>query len=318
MSILGKKSAYKITTNKLVQRTYYASFFKQGADLMPRTAVVVDIQGPKTAKILSISTSEAEKQNPNNKKPWKEIDISGNIESEYLFSTLKSDSVLQFTTGSFSYIAIPVKKTVNNFKIISSKELARQNHLKALKWFSQMDKELYRLGKKILVSWLSRKNKLIDQSSIGSKSTVVYGAGGKNSCAAVVDTTIADFCFVNDQTLYQWKATNDNEAWYVCGMLNSEPVNQAIKGHQPSGQFGEQHVHKLPLSLIPQFNEANMNHQALVLEARKLSSMAKHLASKDKKYLDQTKPLHVRRKLLSQKLSPMMTNLNKLATEIMR
>jgi hypothetical protein len=111
LSTLGKKSSFRkylFILNENDENESYRSCFKEGADLMPRQAVIVCILGNKKAKVLNVQTSEVEKANPNNK--WS-IDLKGRIESKFIFTTLKSDVVLPFTAGQYSYVALPVEKS---------------------------------------------------------------------------------------------------------------------------------------------------------------------------------------------------------------
>ena len=108
LSTLGKESSFRKYLFILNENESYRSCFKEGADLMPRQAVIVNILGNKKAKVLNVQTSEVEKANPNNK--WS-IDLKGRIESKFIFTTLKSDVVLPFTAGQYSYVALPVEKS---------------------------------------------------------------------------------------------------------------------------------------------------------------------------------------------------------------
>lgn len=319
LTVLGSKSSFDETTLGVSGTVSgYADGFRQGADIMPRRAVIVDIVGSKNVKILSIQTSQAEKANPNNKPPWDKIDLRGTIEKEYICTTLKSDSVLPFTSGKASYAALPVEKSESNFRLLTAKNLALKGHTRAKQWFENVDKKLMKAGGKNLVSWLSRKNKLTDQSSKGCAHLVLYGAGGTNICATITDTTKMEYPFVNDQTLYSWEAPSEDEAWYICGMLNSKPVNAAIKSKQPRGQFGEQHIHKLPLSLIPKFDENNPYHIKLAAEARRLSGVTVRLCKTNPGYLDVSKSLASRRKAVFKELALEMTKSNDLARKILK
>ena len=107
LSTLGKKSSLRKYLSILNENGLYRSCFKEGADLMPHQAVIVDILGNKKAKVLSVQTSEVEKANPNNK--WS-IDLKGRIESKFIFTTLKSDVVLSFTAGQYSYVDLPAER----------------------------------------------------------------------------------------------------------------------------------------------------------------------------------------------------------------
>ena len=53
-----------------------------------------------------------------------------------------------------------------------------------------------------------------DQKIIGSKYTVLFGAGGKNVCATVVDA-ITTPLLINDRTLYQFKSDDKYGAWEI-------------------------------------------------------------------------------------------------------
>jgi hypothetical protein len=316
LSTLGAKSSFTVKTHELSADESYWPMFRQGADLMPRRAVMVDLIGSKTAQTPSIQTSAAEKANRDNKPPWNEIDLSGTVESSYIFTTLKSDAVLPFVVGNESYVVLPVKISNGNFRIVGQHDFSLSGHIRAKAWFRKVDNELMRLGKKKLESWIKRKNKLTDQSAKGHPNLVVFGAGGTNICAAVINTTSSEFPFVNDQTLYAWEASSADEANYVCGMLNSQAINIAIKGHQPKGKFGEQHIHKLPLSLIPRFRPLDQTHMALAKESKRVTDAASALVKMDTKYLNTAKPLGSRRRMFMSALSPELQTLNNLAEEI--
>jgi len=318
LSTLGKKSSFITNPHQIREDKSYWPMFRQGADLMPRRAVMVDIIGNKTAQIPSVQTSAAEKANRDNKPPWNKIDVRGTVESSYIFTTLKSDAVLPFVVGNPCYTVLPVKESNGKFTIVSQHDLSLSGHVRAKAWFRKLDSELMRLGKKKLESWIKRNNKLTDQSAEGHQNLVVYGAGGKNICAAVINTTPLDFPFVKDQTLYAWGAPSADEAWYVCGMLNSQAINIAIKGHQPRGKFGEQHIHKLPLSLIPRFNSQDPRHVNLAKESKRIVDAAGALVKTDAKYLNTAKRLASRRRMFMSALSPELKTLNNLAWEIFR
>lgn len=317
LSLFGPKSSLKESPLSEVSLGPYWSAFNQGADLMPRRAVIVDLIGNKRASVLSIETARAERENRNNKPQFAKLQINGTIESEYVFTTIKSDAVLPFIVGAASYAALPVEQTNGNYRIVNLKDFALSGKRHALDWFSKVDKSLIELSGKHLSSWLTRRNKLVDQTSQPIRHLVLYGAGGSNTCAAVTSTTNSEFPFVNDQTLYAWDAPSENEAWYVCGMVNSRPVNDAIKDYQPSGDYGEQHVHKLPLTIIPQFDPSNHAHIGLAKEAKRLASVVRQLCTENPNYMNTAKSLASRRLSLSRALEPELGQLNELAITVL-
>jgi hypothetical protein len=100
-------------------------------------------------------------------------------------------------------------------------------------------------------------------------------------------------------------------------MLNSNPINEAIKSKQPLGAFGEQHIHQLPLSLILDFNPEIPEHVRLAKEAQRIHDIAKTLVQDDPSLLDTSKALSSRRKCFRTKLEPELEKLNSLAESIL-
>jgi len=317
LKTFGSKSAFsEEAEEEFTAVSYYDNLFRQGADLMPRCAVMVDIVSKIEANVLSIQTSTIEKNNPYNKPPYSELDFKGTIERDYIFTTLKSNSVLPFVNGPFSYTALPLEVHDDEFKILSTRDIVLKGDDRALRWFEQVNKKLLDVSDNKLEKWLKRKNKLVDQTAEGCEYTVLYGAGGKNVTATIVDTTETDFPFINDQTLYAWKAQDMNEAFYVCGMLNSRPVNEAIKSLQAKGDFGQQHVHKLPLYLIPKFNDKNPEHMKVVEESIRLSIIGEGICRKNSECMDLNKSLHSRRKKYKKEIESEMKEINEISNNI--
>lgn len=318
MTTLGEKSSYSYS-KKVQYKDYtkYKNSFKQGADIMPRRAVIVNILNNVDAPILSIATSKAEIDNQQNKAPFDRMNLRGNIERQYIFSTVKSDAVLPFIVGKPIYAALPVKIEGKTYRILEIGELTKLGHDYAKNWFQKLDRMLTNLSDKELNSWLARRNKLTDQSPEPCKFYVLYGAGGSNVTSSLIDTSTFEFPFINDQTLYAWRAPSEEEAWYVIGMLNSHHINAAIKSKQPVGAFGEQHVHQLPLSLVPDFDSKVADHIKLAKEAQRIHKVAERLVQEDTSLLDSSKTLSSRRNRFTKRLEPELEKLDFLVESIL-
>ena len=50
--------------------------------------------------------------------------------------------------------------------------------------------------------------------------------------------------FIVDLNQYVITCESDDEAHYLCGMLNSRRVNEAITADQTHGQFGPRDIHR--------------------------------------------------------------------------
>ena len=114
------------------------------------------------------------------------------------------------------------------------------------------------------------REKLTPQSFSVTSSIVVYGAGGSDLCAGLVRNPNSQL--IIDQTLYWAQIANEDEAFFLLGMLNSEQVNSAIGPFQASGLQTERHIHKLPFLFIPRFDPVDPNHAALVAGTKALQA----------------------------------------------
>src|SRR6185312_12624285 len=100
---------------------------------------------------------------------------------------------------------------------------------------------------------------------------VFMGAGGSNVCAAYVPASaLPQAKTVIDQTLYWTEVATKEEAVYLTGLLNSTAINQVIREFQPVGQFGERHIHKLPLGVTPPYDSTNPAHMDVVDATQRL------------------------------------------------
>ena len=318
LTTLGDKSSYSYSKKvQLKEYEKYKNDFKQGADIMPRRAVIVDILNRIDSPVLSIQTSRVETENRQNKAPFDQITLRGNIERQYVFNTMKSNAILPFVAGKAVYAALPVETDENTYRILEIGRFVKAGHDYAKSWFQRVNKILTGLCGKELGSWLARRNKLIDQSPEPWKFYVLYGAGGTNITSTAIDTGTLEFPFVNDQTLYAWKAPSEDEAWFVVGMLNSDLINNAIKSKQPVGAFGEQHVHQLPLSLIPDFDSKEPQHVKLAIEGKRIHEVAERIVQEDPTLLDSSKSLASRRKRFAIKIKPELEKLDFLVESIL-
>jgi hypothetical protein len=100
---------------------------------------------------------------------------------------------------------------------------------------------------------------------------VFMGAGGSNVCAAYAPaSTLPPNKTIIDQTLYWATVPTEDEAIYLTGMLNSTAITQVIREFQPRGQFGERHIHTLPLGVTPPFDAKSAAHVDVVTQTKHL------------------------------------------------
>ena len=85
---------------------------------------------------------------------------------------------------------------------------------------------------------------------------VVYSASGRPTAAL-----LRDFGIVLDATLYWIECDYNAEAYYLCGIINSDALYAAVEPLMHKGQFGPRGMHKAIWHLpIPEFDAADPLH----------------------------------------------------------
>lgn len=310
---LDKKSAYSTNLNVIssVQNSYLGRF-RQGADLMPRTAVFVEKMNSASGKNISISTSKYAANNKNNKKLKGQV-FKGIISPKYLYRTVISEMLLPFyILPNELIIALPIEID-EEIKMVSNEDLNIIGESYSAKWFSQFD-ELEEFQKNSFRKGLDVRGKLTQQTFYKDSILVHMGAGGSQPCAAIQQNNTSDeMKFIADQTTYIATFSTMEEARYVVGVINSDYINKVIKDFQAEGGFTERHVHKLPLMFIPEFQRTELQ-LAIVKQVEKIESeICTSFATDD---LDIEKKLTSRRKLVRKKVEDELMILNELVAQL--
>lgn len=310
---LDKKSAYSTNGDVIssVQNTYLGRF-RQGADLMPRTAVFVEKMNSANGKNISISTSKYAANNKNNKKLKGQV-FKGIISQKYLYRTVISEMLLPFyILPDELIVALPIEVD-DEIKMVSNEDLIIRGDSYSAKWFSQFD-ELEEFQKNSFRKGLDVRGKLTQQTFYGDDILVHMGAGGSQPCAAIqINNPSDEMKFIADQTTYVAAFSTMEEARYVVGIINSDYINKVIKDFQAEGGFTERHVHKLPLMFIPEFQQTELQ-LSIVKQVEKIENeICTSFASDD---LDIEKKLTSRRKLVRKKVEDELIILNELVAQL--
>ncbi len=288
-----------------------SSLPQQGADLMPRAAICVELEGS--------GSPESRVDTPRDGTPWgftvkkakslKGKVFPGQVAGRFIWAMAQSENLLPYLLGRHrASIAIPAERVGNGaWKVFSNSEIRRLGLLQTALRFDTINEVLQGEGKgNSLQARIDERGKLSKQTFAGEGYLLVGGAGGKHVCAACVPLGKAKNLVV-DQTLY-WAVVRDpDEAWFYVGMLNSRAMTQAVEPFNPKGAFGERHVHTLPYRLMPTFNPDNNDHVRIAALAREAARLAEEEVRGDG-YLDNPgKPLHRRRTRLRERLASTTT-----------
>ena len=132
-------------------------------------------------------------------------------------------------------------------------------------------------------------NRLLTGQDPGKRFVVIYNARGANAMCVVVDrrnlpgwsfaeATVLPTDFTVDYTNYFFETEDEDEAHYLCAVLNSPSINAEVKHFQPSGLYGKRDIGRRPLTLpIPQFDKKNAEHLLLTSISKKCHAIVQDL-----------------------------------------
>ena len=272
---------------------------QQGADLMPRKAVCIEI--------LDESGPEFRVDTPSQGTPWgftvkaaKELKADrfpGHVAPEFIHRMAQSENLIPFLLGQHrAPVALPaMRDDLGEWTVLKTTEIRRRGFIRTARRFRSIDERLKGAGKGTpLQSRVDERRKLTKQTFGSDGYLVVAGAGGKYICAACVPLEEASNLVV-DQTLY-WQVFGDaDEAWYRVGMLNSHAMTEATIPFNPKGAFGERHIHSLPYRLMPPFDPEIDEHARIPDLAQRTAETVRCIVAEDPYLRDPSRALHVRR-----------------------
>ncbi len=272
----GNSSAFstrKSTAQKQINP--YKTLFKQGATIVPRPFYFVELAQDYPPdwdeRIINLKTSTDLERDA--KKPWKGIHFSGRMESEFVYRTALSKSIVPFGLYKPDLVVLPImvekgESGEKKIKLFSADELLREGYSYASRWFRNGENiwEQLRTEKNEKYSstfYLNWQNKLISQD-LNSPYLVLYNASAKDANATILKREDFDLEFIVESKAYFFNSNDLNEAYYLTSVLNSTLPNLMMKDFQTRGLFGPRDVHKKILDVyFPQFNGRNHKHIGL-------------------------------------------------------
>lgn len=240
--------------------------FRQGADLMPRTAWFHDFQpyGLGRSKVQPIRSGGTHWYLLKDAKKNADFRLGFGliVDNAFLFRAVLSNQLSPFAMAPADRLILPVAFNGQAWRSLTNADLAvvSQGTRAA---FDSIEKALStNLGGMFDV--LNMMGKLRPQAWRDEDHIVLLGAGGAKPCAAwAVPGTYKAGETVFDQTVYWAPVGSLHEAAYLVGALNSPICADLIKRFQPRGAQGRRHVHKLPLAITPPYNATDEHHVEL-------------------------------------------------------
>lgn len=255
------------------ERSSYYKLVKGGIRIVPRRWVVIK-ERPPFPKIVEIHPDFTQQA----KEKWSEPPYSKRIiESEYIHPFLKSQGLIPFSFVKLEFAFIPFD--ISDFAV-KNRQFFNEEKLKpkAKSFYRFIDLE-YR---KLIKSSASMKT-LSDNFTYNRRlvpSVVLFRKGRRdvkkfmvvhNSIGSIVKSVVLKESVLLDNSLYYFLTDNENEAYYICGVLNSPLMTALVKRIGSTGSRGSlRNIHKNPYNFpIRKYTDSDLQ--------RKISSQSKKI-----------------------------------------
>lgn len=258
-------------------RSPYADRARNGATIFPRRLffVVEDpLRGPVTAA-NSIRTNP--RRGTHDKEPWRSLDLEGlrqqTVERMHLFDVALGESVAPYCMLDTLPALLPISDDRTMIRLAGDRsriDPASMQWRMRERWryvsevweqrrSTTLADQLDHMGKlSTQLAWRSSS----DDESRGPR--VLYAASGHPTAAPCSDPSI-----IVENSLYWLPTRSEDEALYLCGVLNSLTLRRLIEPYVPQGQWGPRHVHTHVWNLwIPPYDAEDATHRTLVEAAQ--------------------------------------------------
>ncbi len=294
----------------------YKKFFRQGASLVPRNLLFIDII--KKRNDLDLITIQPSKSIQSKEySTWKFIAYEqANVDSSNIFSVAKSTGLIPFYY-LLSYKAfLPLEKGKNREYILKTpKSPSSMKHYQELQ-------EIYLKNKKIgakietLEKRLNYGSALTDPRQFNTPKVIYGGIGSIVKSAILTDSMIVD------TSLYFFVPKNLEEAYYIIGYLNSPYTTERVKLMGSTGARGSlRNIHKHPFNIeFPVFDVNNKIHKKIALYSREIESYVKDFVNNSIQNLNNSeiKPKSIQNRLFKDsKYKKKLEILNSLIEKLM-
>ncbi|MEV4001928.1 N-6 DNA methylase [Actinomadura sp. NPDC049753] len=236
----------------------YGARFANGATIFPRLLFFVRPQPSSPLGYGAGRRAVQSQRSSTEKKPWKDLpDLSEVVETEFIRPVLLGESVLPYRVLPPREAVLPLAGT----EILHSDHDRLDLYPGLSRWWrsaEQLWNENRSSDRLSLLDQLDFRRKLSVQLP-GTPLRLVYGKAGMHVAAALVDNPTA----VIDHKLYWATVTSRAEGMYLCAILNSPALTDAVRPLMSYGKDErdiDKHLWKLP---IPLYNPDNPVHQRL-------------------------------------------------------
>ncbi len=207
------------------------------------------------------------------------MSLEGNVEAEFLYSTLLSTGLVPFGHLPFRTVVLPILWTPEGYKMLTAKEAREQGYLGLAEWLEKCEeiwkeKRGDKAEKETTYSWLDYRKKLTQQRR--KRHTVVYPDVNRVMFGSVLDggegfsgteqPTGKRSLFFVESAMYYADTDDKEEAFYIASWLNSPIIDQMLQSFRRKEQGGHPHVHKRVWEFpISSYKPSSPQHRKMAL-----------------------------------------------------
>jgi hypothetical protein len=258
----------------------YRGAFRQGATLVPRMLNLVERKPMGRLGADPSAPVVASRRSPLEKPPWRDASgIENQVEAEFLRPVLLGESILPYRLVRSFEGVIPV---ASDGVVLNAATAAgeKRNYDKLAAWMQKAEElwnEHSANEKMSLVDRWNFQRGLSSQFPIAPV-RVVYAASGTLPAAIVLRNDRA----VIEHKLYWTKPASEDEAHFLCAILNSETARSRAEKYQSRGQFGARDFDKVMFNLpIPLFNASDALHRDIAEAGAQAEQVAANVELKE-------------------------------------
>ncbi len=261
-----------------VTKNFYREHFRNGATMFPRNFYFIRPEGnpPPDWQDRIVAVRSDDSNDKDAKMPWKELKLTGKIDTKYLYRTAMARNMVPFAQLALPLVLLPIAietTAVNNgqkrkIKLLDSQTIRNKGDLETARWFKEVE-DIWDKNKTENAFKMNSLNRLnyqhgLTEQDLDKHFATLYSASAKDANAFVYERGTLDLEYVVDKAAYVFYTDSEQEAHYLAAFLNANSANDLMKPFQSRGLFGARDVSKKILDVpLPQFKADNPLHVRL-------------------------------------------------------